>query len=105
MFSWQNLTVSKDVGKLMLRTEPIVFGGNTLELSDSVPVKSTPTAASKETTTLFKPRNVRPSKPKAGLGFKQGPSAARNSVASTSAGVGSGAKGQDDFRKMLEKKS
>ena len=63
-----------------------------------------------EGSTLFKPRRLGPSKPKAGLGFKKSGnlgqtdvSSAAQSTPEASSSKGPG-KGQDDFRKMLEKK-
>lgn len=94
----------------MLRTEPIVFGGNTLELSEDVPtLRSSGASNQSEGSTLFKPRRLGPSKPKAGLGFKKSGNLGRPdtmaSVPSTSnVASSSKGKGQDDFRKMLEKK-
>ncbi|KAF8195410.1 hypothetical protein BJ912DRAFT_956851 [Pholiota molesta] len=99
-----------DAGRLLLRTEPIVFGGNTLELSEDVPtLRSSGAPHKSEGSTLFKPRRLGPSKPKAGLGFKKAGNLGRpdtvSSVPSTSTVASSSkGKGQDDFRKMLEKK-
>ena len=83
---------------MLLQTEPIVFGGNTLEIGENTRAKGN---ASTSSGALFKPRNLGPSRPKAGLGFKKASFKERSSeVASAS----SGGKGQDDFRKMLERK-
>jgi len=82
-----------------------VFGGNTLKLSDNMPASRTKGARNVDPG-LFKPRNFGPSKPKAGLGFKKTPVIDRGDGSSSSAPVASisGGKGQDDFRRMLEKK-
>ncbi|KAF8964174.1 hypothetical protein BDZ97DRAFT_1816638 [Flammula alnicola] len=99
-----------DAGRLLLRTEPIVFGGNTLDLSEDVPSSHLPGASHQsEGSTLFKPRRLGPSKPKAGLGFKKPGNIARSEAPSaqspaTRPASSSGGRGQDDFRKMLEKK-
>ena len=79
-----------------MRTEPIVFGGNTLEVSENIRAKGNVATSSAP---LFKPRNLGPSRPKTGLGFKKAP-IVRDAEASSS----SGGKGQDDFRKMLERR-
>ncbi|KAF5315056.1 hypothetical protein D9619_007334 [Psilocybe cf. subviscida] len=101
-----------DAGRLLLRTEPITFGGNTLELSEDVPsARSAGFSSQSDSASVFKPRRVGGPKPKAGLGFKKGPvvvnraegsTAPAASAQSTTAKPGGG-KGQDDFRKMLEK--
>ena len=56
--------------------------------------------ANKDRVASFKPRNLGPSRPKAGLGFKSTAPKMSASVTASS----SGGKGQDDFRKMLERK-
>lgn len=97
----------QDAGRLLLRTEPIVFGGNTLNLSEDVPSVRQPGASHQSETALFKPRKLGPSKPKAGLGFKKSTTAIRSADATTHvvpASSSGGGKGQDDFRKMLAKK-
>ncbi|KAF9483427.1 hypothetical protein BDN70DRAFT_799974 [Pholiota conissans] len=98
-----------DAGRLLLRTEPIVFGSNTLDLTEDVPtVRSSGASHQSEGSTLFKPRRLGPSKPKAGLGFKKSGNLGRPDVSSaaqsTPVASSSKGKGQDDFRKMLEKK-
>jgi len=104
------MTLPQDAGRLLLRTEPIVFEGNTLDVSEDVPsARQSGSSHQSESTGLFKPRRLGPSKPKAGLGFKKSSSTVRSAeapiatapVASSSSG---GGKGQDDFRKMLGKK-
>ena len=52
-------------------------------------------------TTLFAPRKLGPSKPRAGLGFKKDRPGEPNVTAPGSSAGGTGSKGQDDFRKML----
>ncbi|KAF8208710.1 hypothetical protein K438DRAFT_1812755 [Mycena galopus ATCC 62051] len=91
-----------EASKLLLRTEPIIFSGNTLKLSE----ESTDKAALKSEG-LFVPRAA---KPRAGLGHRK---AVPRSSALPAAAVASGSwgppptfapaqgKGQDDFRKML----
>ncbi len=84
-----------------------MFGGNTLKLSDNMPASRTKGGTARNVDPgLFKPRNLGPSKPKAGLGFKKTPVIGRGDESSSSAPVASisSGKGQDDFRKMLEKK-
>jgi hypothetical protein len=93
----------QDVGRVLLSTEPIVFGGNTLEIDENIRAKGNVATPSGP---LFKPRNLGPSRPKAGLGFKKTrviERSAEEARASTSSN-GGGGKGQDDFRKMLERK-
>ncbi|TFY58334.1 hypothetical protein EVJ58_g6483 [Rhodofomes roseus] len=104
-----------DVGKLLLRTEPVVFNGNTLELVADVP--GGPRAARHPASTappptagpaMFVPRTAA-SRPRAGLGSKKrvttisaGATSSKAAASASSKGATSGqAKGQDDFRKML----
>jgi hypothetical protein len=87
----------QEASKLLLRTEPVVFNGNTLKLSE----ESTDKAALKSEG-LFVPRAA---KPRAGLGHRKAvPRAAAAPVAGGSrdppAAPAKG-RGQDDFRKML----
>ncbi|KAF7313383.1 ATP-dependent DNA helicase PIF1 [Mycena chlorophos] len=91
-----------EVGKVMLRTEPVEFGGNVLALAEEMPTKKDGGA--------FVPRVA---KPRAGLGHKKAVAAARASgsavpaaaaaaaASSSSAASSSKGKGQDDFRKLL----
>jgi hypothetical protein len=97
---------------LLLRTEPITFGGNTLELSEDAPsARSTGLSNQSDSASLFKPRRIGGPKPKAGLGFKKAPVVVNRAEGSTAPLVPApsatakpgGGKGQDDFRKMLEK--
>ncbi|KAJ7043889.1 hypothetical protein C8F04DRAFT_682003 [Mycena alexandri] len=89
-----------EASKLLLRTEAVVFNGNTLKLSE----ESTDKAALKSEG-LFVPRAA---KPRAGLGHRK--AVPRSAAVSAAAPVASGSraaappqagKGQDDFRKML----
>ncbi|KAJ6512063.1 hypothetical protein C8R47DRAFT_1033985 [Mycena vitilis] len=89
-----------EASKLLLRTDPVVFNGNTLKLSE----ESTDVGAMKSEG-LFVPRAT---KPRAGLGHRK---AVPRSSAVPAAPIASGSrdapsapakgKGQDDFRKML----
>jgi hypothetical protein len=88
----------------MLRTDPIIFGGNVLQFSEeqSGPSRGQPAAPPPATGGMFVPR-VAKSRPKAGLGR------ARQTVLGTTQAASSAnaqtseqrGKGQDDFRKML----
>ncbi|CCM02468.1 uncharacterized protein FIBRA_04567 [Fibroporia radiculosa] len=94
-----------DAGKLLLRSEPIVFNGNILELLAEAPGGS---SASRSSATvpaasgLFLPRSAL-SRPRAGLGSKKRTTvvAAGSAPSSSRPQSFSQAKGQDDFRKML----
>ncbi|KAJ7505514.1 hypothetical protein B0H11DRAFT_2220941 [Mycena galericulata] len=89
-----------ETGKLLLRTDPVVFNGNTLKLTE----ESTDKAALKSEG-LFVPRAA---KPRAGLGHRK---PVTRASALSAAPIASGSrdppsapvkgKGQDDFRKML----
>ncbi|CAK5284383.1 unnamed protein product [Mycena citricolor] len=95
------LNSSADVGKLLLRTEPVVFNGNELKLTEEGS-----DAAALKSEGVFVPRAA---KPRAGLGHRKANprSSAAVPVAATGASAGpseprpTGGKGQDDFRKML----
>ncbi|KAJ7175442.1 hypothetical protein C8R46DRAFT_64994 [Mycena filopes] len=90
-----------EASKLLLRTEPVVFNGNTLKLSE----ESTDKVALKKEG-VFVPRAA---KPRAGLGHRK--AVPRSAAVPATAPVASGSraapaapaqgKGQDDFRKML----
>ena len=87
---------------MLLRTEPIIFGGNTLRLGEDVPSSRSSQAPSQtRSTTLFAPRKLGPSKPRAGLGVKKDRPGEPHVTAPGSSSAGSASKGQDDFRKML----
>jgi hypothetical protein len=68
--------IVQNVGRLLLRTEPIEFGGNILEINENMQAKGN--FATSSGGPLFKPRNLGPSRPKAGLGFKKARIAERN---------------------------
>ncbi|KAG6850068.1 hypothetical protein H0H93_001618 [Arthromyces matolae] len=100
-----------EAGKLLLRTDPILFRGNTLQFSeegpDSVAIRSA--APPPKAGGLFVPRAAT-SRPRAGLGHARKPLPSAHSQAhpsnpkntekkSTTSDQG---KGQDDFRKMLD---
>ncbi|CAA7261390.1 unnamed protein product [Cyclocybe aegerita] len=94
-----------DAGRLLLRTEPIVFGGNELELSESAPSTRPSGRTQQSSEAMFKPRHLGLSRPKAGLGFKKTqPSQPAASSSQTASSSSSGGKQQDDFRKMMAKK-
>ncbi|KAG6841698.1 hypothetical protein C0991_007968 [Blastosporella zonata] len=96
-----------EAGKLLLRTDPIVFNGNTLQFSEERRDGAvTRPAAPAKTGGLFVPRSA-VSRPRAGLGHARKPAPTKTSTmrgpvldqtAASSLGQG---KGQDDFRKML----
>ncbi|KAI0726224.1 RNA-binding protein Prp24 [Fomitopsis betulina] len=100
-----------DVGKLLLRTAPIVFNGNTLDLvadAQGAPrVARNASSAATSGSGMFVPRAAA-SRPRAGLGSKKR-NATISAVTSSSSAVITGTKGpasgqsrgQDDFRKML----
>ncbi|KAF9454778.1 hypothetical protein P691DRAFT_716623 [Macrolepiota fuliginosa MF-IS2] len=90
-----------EAGKLLLRMEPILFNGHTLRLSEEGRQESS--APPPKAGGMFVPRKAGPSRPKAGLGFSRAGTKSRNSVdvAGGSESTGDGAKGQDDFRKLL----
>ena len=86
---------------MLLRTEPIIFGGNALTLGEEISSSRSSQAPNQTRgTALFAPRKLGPSKPRAGLGFKKDRPVEPSSTAPASSSAGSG-KGQDDFRKML----
>ncbi|KAL0576045.1 Splicing factor [Marasmius crinis-equi] len=92
----------QEAGKLLLRTEPLIFNGNTLSLSEETSPSSTSNA--------FIPRTAA-SRPKAGLGHKRKlvapisqdtqPKAQSSAAQPARTSAGGAGKGQDDFRKML----
>ena len=104
----------QEAGKLLLRPESIVFGGNKLQIvaeSTTGAPTDRPLAPPAANTGLFVPRAA-VSRPRAGLGSKQrglgsgqapGFVAASSSTASASQATNAetSKKGQDDFRKML----
>ena len=87
----------QEAGRLLLHTTPIEFGGNVLKLSEEQP----------EEGGLFVPRRAGPSRPKAGLGHvksaaqqKKSGNGDKSTTFVKSQGEG---RGQDDFRRMLNK--
>jgi len=94
-----------EAGKLLLRSEPIVFNGAELSVSEEEAIKKKPGGAGKPTKgapNVFVPRTAA-SKPRAGIGLKKTP-AARPPTTTTLTSTGdasSSRKGQDDFRNML----
>ncbi|KAF5369542.1 hypothetical protein D9758_002590 [Tetrapyrgos nigripes] len=100
-----------EAGKLLLRAEPVVFNGATLQLSEESQAKP---SGGPESSGLFVPRTTA-GRPKAGIGHKRkvvqpihnGPSGSKAAESLTSgsgaspSGTTSSGKGQDDFRKML----
>ncbi|KIY44769.1 hypothetical protein FISHEDRAFT_50684 [Fistulina hepatica ATCC 64428] len=100
-----------EAGKFLLRTEPIVFHGNTLEASGITEGSSSrPVAPSTKTDGLFVPRSAA-SRPRAGLGHtRKAPSARAPTIVAGSSSTEmqtdqtttpAQGKEQDDFRKML----
>ena len=95
----------QEVGKLLLRSEPIVFNGVELGISQEEAIKKKPGGVGKPTKgapDVFVPRTAA-SKPRAGLGAKK-TSGTRPPTTTTFTSAGnasSSQKGQDDFRKML----
>lgn len=88
----------KEAGKLLLRTEPIIFNDHTLQLSNEGRQDSS--VPPPKTGGMFVPRKAGPSRPKVGLGFTRTSAKAGSSSAGTG-GESRGTKGQDDFRSML----
>ncbi|KAH7914268.1 hypothetical protein BJ138DRAFT_1177428 [Hygrophoropsis aurantiaca] len=91
-----------EAGKLLLRTEPIIFNGNELQFSEEsiVPGNSRGAGSSGG---MFIPRSAK-SRPRAGIGRERKPGIGAKPATSTtiaSSATSGGAKGQDDFRKML----
>ncbi|OAX42119.1 hypothetical protein K503DRAFT_734215 [Rhizopogon vinicolor AM-OR11-026] len=96
-----------EAGKLLLRTDPVVFGGNVLQFSEEQPGSSRgqPTAPLPASGGMFVPRTTK-SRPKAGLGRARKPvvgtaQAQATSSSNAQATEQQSKKGQDDFRKML----
>lgn len=100
---------NQEVGKLLLRVEPIVFGGNTLHLSEKQDSGSKRlTAPPPKNGGMFVPRAAT-SRPRAGLGHARKPIVNKATGQASTPGPSStqngGAKNQDEFRKMLAGKS
>ncbi|KAG6878496.1 hypothetical protein C0993_005425 [Termitomyces sp. T159_Od127] len=100
-----------EAGKLLLRTDPIIFNGKTLQLSEEGRdgTAKRPNAPPSKTGGLFVPRAAA-SRPRAGLGHVRKSTFEAKVVPSVSAEQAASSsnskqyrqgKGQDDFRKML----
>ncbi|XP_006462676.1 hypothetical protein AGABI2DRAFT_186557 [Agaricus bisporus var. bisporus H97] len=92
-----------EAGKLLLRSEPIVYNGHILNLSEEKTGESS--APTSKAGGMFVPRKAG-SQRKAGLGFTRNPAKAEKGSGASASGSGNGdlsgdGKGQDDFRKML----
>ena len=90
---------------MLLRSEPIVFNGVELGVSEEEAIKKKPVGTgrpTKGTPNVFVPRTAA-SKPRAGIGSKKAPrTRSPTTTTSTLAGDGSSSqKGQDDFRKLF----
>jgi len=91
----------------LLRSEPIIFNGVELRISQEEAIKKKPGGVGKPikgAPNVFVPRTAA-SKPRAGIGSKKTPGPRPPTTTTpTSAGdePSSSRKGQDDFRKMLE---
>jgi hypothetical protein len=99
----KGLCGKQEAGKLLLRSEPIVFNGHTLHLSEEKSWESSVPAS--KAGGMFVPRKAG-SQRKPGLGFTGNPMKAKKGNGASTSGSGSGSlretrKGQDDFRKML----
>jgi squamous cell carcinoma antigen recognized by T-cells 3 len=102
------LTILQEAGKLVLRTEPILFNNKTLQLSEEIQgglSRSRPSAPPAKTGGLFVPRAA-VSRPRAGLGQARKPGIGAKAVATATPSTGGTSRpqqgrGQDDFRKML----
>lgn len=100
----------QEAGKLLLRTEPIIYNGNTLKLSEDSKgsaSSSLPSAPPIQTAGLFVPRAA-VSRPRAGLGHARKPVVVPSGSQALSGPAGgtrsskvNKGKGQDDFRKLL----
>ncbi|KAI6030527.1 hypothetical protein F5J12DRAFT_296247 [Pisolithus orientalis] len=97
-----------EAGKLTLRTEPIVFKGVNLDISEELPSGTAPAGPPVKTGgAMFVPRTA-VSRPRAGLGRARKPGIGSAAVAanrgrgqSTASSGGQAGKSQNDFRKML----
>ena len=91
---------------MLLRSEPIVFGGAVLGISQEEAIKKKPGGTGKPTKgapNVFVPRTAA-SKPRAGIGSKKTPGnrpPTTTTFTPAEDGSSSSQKGQDDFRKML----
>ncbi|KAK0503883.1 hypothetical protein EDD18DRAFT_1411611 [Armillaria luteobubalina] len=97
------LATAADAGKLLLRPEPLEFGGNALRITeDAVGRKSSVRTAAATSGGMFVPRTAT-SRPRAGLGHvkKQPAKVASSSTTVKPSAAPATGKGQDDFRSML----
>ncbi|KZT27355.1 hypothetical protein NEOLEDRAFT_1060705 [Neolentinus lepideus HHB14362 ss-1] len=93
------LDSAAEAGRLLLVPDSIIFNGATLQISEETGPSSRPAAHQPKAGGLFVPRAA-VSRPRAGLGRERKTTVVPARQASTSKGS-QGAKGQDDFRKML----
>lgn len=99
----------QEAGKLLLRVEPLVFNGNTLQISeegrDDAPARTA--APIPKAGGLFVPRRAAASRPRAGLGHTRAaavmgpPTSSASSSGTKETSTKATSKGQDDFRKLL----
>ncbi|KAK0464624.1 uncharacterized protein EV420DRAFT_1263469 [Desarmillaria tabescens] len=97
------LATAADAGKLLLRPEPLEFGGKVLKITEeAVGRKFSARNAASSSGGMFVPRTAT-SRPRAGLGHakKQPAKVASSSTASKPSAASATSKGQDDFRSML----
>ncbi|KAK0449212.1 hypothetical protein EV421DRAFT_1780622 [Armillaria borealis] len=97
------LATAADAGKLLLRPEPLEFGGNVLKITeDAVGRKSSVRTAASTSGGMFVPRTAT-SRPRAGLGHvkKQPAKVASSSTTAKPSAASATGKGQNDFRSML----
>jgi len=94
-----------EAGKLLLRTNPIVFDGVNLSISQEEAITGSrkPGGSSSNPGGMFVPRKTAVPRPKAGLGSKKAGLRSSGTVSSTSGqnSTSGSQRGQDDFRKML----
>ncbi|KAK0188159.1 hypothetical protein F5146DRAFT_1141608 [Armillaria mellea] len=99
------LATAADAGKLLLRPEPLEFGGNVLKITeDAVGRKSSVRTAASTSGGMFVPRTAT-SRPRAGLGHvkKQPAKVASSATTANPSAAPATGKGQDDFRSMFGK--
>ncbi|KAK0201693.1 hypothetical protein DFS33DRAFT_1375245 [Desarmillaria ectypa] len=97
------LATAADAGKLLLRPEPLEFGGNVLKITEeAVGRKSSARNAASTSVGMFVPRTAT-SGPRAGLGYakKQPAKVASSFITAKPSAAPATGKGQDDFRSML----
>ena len=85
----------QEAGKLLLRTEPLLFGDNTLQVEEEKALVTGATAASR-----FVPRTAG-SKPRAQKKRVALPSGTATATTNTQGSVPVSGRGQNDFRSML----